>query len=178
MAARSDKIAVRTLKDTGDNPFCLVPDATFCAEIAAFLDLLGLRKLRFEGTLRPIGETDWLLEATLGATVTQPCIITAKPVVTRIQTPIRRRLLADPPQPNPDEDTQFDGDDEWDPLESQIDLGAIMTESLALHLPEFPRLPGATLGDSAISVPESAENADQPVKPFASLAALRDKLKE
>ena len=174
----SGKIAVRTLKSRADNAFLLRPDSAARARIAAFLGFDAVEKLRFEGTLCPDGREDWLLSATLGATIVQPCIVTQNPVTTRIDTPVRRRLLADPPRPDPADEAPFDGDDAWDALESEIDLHAIMCESLALAAPEFPRQPGAKLENAAVSPPGVAAIDAKGAKPFASLAALRDKLKE
>ncbi len=61
------------------------PDAAGRAAIAAELGLSDLRKLRLAGRMVPVGRTDWRLEATLGATVVQPCVVTLDPVVTRIE---------------------------------------------------------------------------------------------
>ncbi|MBC7181913.1 MAG: DUF177 domain-containing protein, partial [Roseovarius sp.] len=63
--------------------FDLAPDAAEMARISEDLGLLGLRKLRFRGTLTAEGRADWLLQADLGATVIQPCVVTLDPVQTR-----------------------------------------------------------------------------------------------
>jgi len=186
MARKSHKIMVRALNGDRENRFLLCPDAPERAEIAALLGLEGLGKLRFEGVILPEGDTDWRLEGKLGATVRQACIITAEPVSTRIDTPVTRRLIAmpsgglpdSPTPPEGDEEVQFDGDDGWDPLGRDIDLDAIMVESLALAIPEYPRASGANLKKAAFSPPGAAPIDTETIKPFASLAALRDKLKE
>jgi uncharacterized metal-binding protein YceD (DUF177 family) len=145
------------------------------AEAEALARLLGaqaVRKLRFAGRLAPLPRGGWQLEAELGATVVQTCVVTLEPVTTRVDQEVRRsfvpaaatragELLVDPEE-----------DDEVEPLEGdRIDLGLVAIEALALALPAYPRKPGAALGAAvAGTVPEDAP------KPFAALAALRGKL--
>jgi uncharacterized metal-binding protein YceD (DUF177 family) len=178
----SDKLVVRDLSDTGDNAFDMRPDAGALANIAHQLGLQGLRKLRFAGTLKPLGRNDWQLKAKLGATAIQTCVITAEPVTTRIDTDVTRQYLhalKDAPSnaEHPGE-TEFDGSDEEEPLESEIDLAAVAIETLALALPDYPRAEGAELGEAVFTAPGTAPMTDQETKPFASLAALKDKLQD
>ena len=171
------RLPPRGLKPRGDNRFVLTPPAAQRAELAASLGLLALRKLRLSGTLRAEGRDGWRLDATLGATVTQPCVITAEPVTTRIDTPVTRLFLREADS-EAAEEREFDGDDETEPLGEAIDLSHVLSEALALALPDYPRLPGAELGEARIAPPGSAPLDDEEVKPFAGLAQLRDKLKE
>jgi uncharacterized metal-binding protein YceD (DUF177 family) len=59
-------------------------------------------------------------------------------------------------------------DDTVDALGAEIDLPAILGEALVLALPLYPRAPGADL-------PAAADAATER-RPFAGLAALRDRL--
>ena len=88
------KINLRRLAADQTVSFKLEPDAPAREEIAQQLELLGLRKVRFEGTIRPAGKRDWQLDAKLGATVVQTCVVTLNPVSTRIDDPITRLYLA------------------------------------------------------------------------------------
>lgn len=176
-----DMVKLRDLDAASGASFDLAPDANARAALATELDLLALKKLRFHGTLQPEGEGDWRLMGELGATVVQPCIATGAPVTTRIDSKVRRLFRADlaalkdaPLAP----ETEFDGDDESEPLESEIDLGHVMRELLALELPDYPRLDDSEPLEASISPPGAAPITDESVKPFASLAALRDKMKE
>ncbi len=156
--------------------FEIVPDAEACAALAGELELLALRKLRFAGELRPEGAADWRLEARLGATVVQPCDITLEPVTTRIEEPVTRLLLAEPP-PEPEAgETEMPDDDTVEPLGRTIDLERMMREALALALPAFPRAPGAELGVLEARPPGAKPLDDTPNRPFEALAALRDRL--
>ena len=64
-----------------------MPDAAARGALAEELGLLDLRKLRLSGRITPDGDSGWRLDATLGATVVQPCVVTLQPVTTRIDEP-------------------------------------------------------------------------------------------
>jgi len=173
-----DRIRVATLSQTRPLAFDLVPDAAALQEIAGTLGLLDLRKLRLRGDLQAQGPRDWLLRAELGATVTQPCVITLEPVTTRIDQPVTRRFS---PDPDPVEaeaggEVEMPDDVTFEPLESEIDLHRVMIEALSLALPDWPRRDGAELGSIRVAEDGVAPLTDDEVKPFAGLAALRDKL--
>lgn len=59
-------------------------------------------------------------------------------------------------------------DDALEPLGHVIDAGAVLVESLALALPEYPRAPGA---DLAAHLETPAED-DAARRPFAGLAEM------
>lgn len=152
--------------------FHLRPDARARSEIAAQLGVSAVRKLDFRGTLAADGRHDWRLEARLGASVVQPCVITAEPVTTRIDIDVIRRFLRQMPEPQGPE-AEIPEDDTLEPLGSTIDPGAVMIEALAIALPDYPRAPGAELGEVRFSPPGADPVEDARPKPFAALAALR-----
>lgn len=154
--------------------FRLLPDAAARAAIGAALGLVALEKVRLEGELRPIGRRDWELSAELTATVTQPCIITLAPVVTAIRERVTRRYLADLPEPT-GEEIEMPEDDTVESLPAVIDVGAVLTEALALALPQYPRAPGAELGDAAFTPPGAEPLVEEKLKPFAGLSDLLKK---
>ncbi len=166
------------LNRRAENLFDIRPDPATCRELASFLGLSSLRKLRLSGALSASGDADWRLDAMLGATVVQPCVITSEPVTTRIDIPVRRLYRRDLPQPAPGEETVFDGDDEVEPLENVIDLMALLSESLALAIPDYPRKGDAHLSGAMVWADDDEAGKDEVAKPFASLAKLRDKLPE
>lgn len=147
--------------------------------IADDLGLSGLRKLSFQGRLEPEGKRDWRLVAHLGATVTQPCVVTLAPVTTRIEEDIERRYLAElPALPEDEDEVEMPEDDSIDPLPSTLDVAVVMTEALALALPLYPRADDAELGETVVTEPGKTPLKDEDTKPFAGLAALRDALKK
>lgn len=151
------------------------PGAEARAAVAKALGIDEVKKLRFEGQLAPLGKRDWELTGTLGATVVQPCVVTLAPVTTRIDTPVARRFLADWEEPHGDE-VEMPEDVDADPLGAEIDIGAVMREALALALPDFPRAEGVELDEAVFTEPGKQAMTDEDAKPFAGLAALRDKL--
>ncbi|MGR3756771.1 MAG: YceD family protein [Tranquillimonas sp.] len=155
----------------------LEPDAEERAAIARALELLALRKFRLTGRLIPEGRQDWRLDAELGATVVQPCGLTLEPVTTRIDEPVTRRWMANPPTVPEGAEVEMPEDDTVDPLPASVDLVAVAVEALSLALPAHPRAPGAELGAASYAEPGVAPLADEDVKPFASLADFRARLK-
>lgn len=163
------------LRQRSTTSFQVACDQTGRASVAAALELLDLRKLRFEGTLAPSGAQDWTLTATLGATVTQACVITLDPVTTRIDEKITRSYVAVFETPESSE-VEMPEDDSIEPLPTTLDLVAVMVEALSLALPPFPRVPGTDLGALNVTEPGKAAMTDDDAKPFAALSQLRDQL--
>lgn len=155
--------------------FELKPQAEALQALAQALGITSVRKLRFKGTLSAQGQSDWKLDGHLGATVTQPCVVTLAPVTTRIEEPVQRLFLADWVEPE-DAEVEMDGDDTSEPLPATLDLAAVAEEALALALPPYPRAQGAELGKMVVTEPGLAPMDDEAAKPFAGLADLKKKL--
>ena len=156
-------------------PFSIVPSAEARKEIAERLGISAVRKLRFEGDLTAEGGADWRLDARLGATVVQPCVVTNEPVTTRIDDDVGRLFTANPPD-IPDEaeaEIEIPEDTDVEPLGRTIDLHAVMEEALALALPLYPRTDGADLGEAVFTEPGKAAMTDEDAHPFAALKAIR-----
>lgn len=156
--------------------FSMAPGAEERAALAAALGISGIRKLSFSGSLAPQGKSDWRLEADLGATVVQPCVVTLEPVTSRIDETVTRTYVARYDIPEGAE-VEMPEDDETDPLPAELDLGEVLAEALALALPPYPRASGAETGNAVFAEPGVAPLTDEDVKPFAGLAGLRDALK-
>lgn len=160
--------------------FDLRPGPAHRAALADALGLCALPKLRFVGALHPSGKRDWELRATLGATVVQECVVTLDPVRSRIDEQVLRRFLHHMPEPIGDE-VEMPEDDSAEQLGDVIDVALVATEALALALPPFPRAPGAALGNDgtvAYAPSDAAPLKDSDLRPFADLAALRDRLRK
>jgi uncharacterized metal-binding protein YceD (DUF177 family) len=170
-------IELRQIRELDAFPFDIAPTDAEARAIAALLDLQGLRKVRFAGRLTPLARGGWRLDARLGATVVQSCVVTLDPVTTRIDQPVRRLWLADDAPRTAEILVDPEEDDELEPLGDRIDLGRVALEALALALPAYPRKPGAGLPAGAAE--EAADlDAEPELKPFAGLAALRAKMGE
>lgn len=155
--------------------FEILPDADARDALAERLGILGLKKLRFAGRLVPEGKRDWLLDAELGATAVQSCVVTTEPVTTRIDETVERRYLAEMPALPEGEEVEMP-DETVEPLPASLDLGAVMAEALALALPPWPRAEGADLEESAFAEPGTRPMTDEEARPFARLRQMmRDK---
>lgn len=169
-------LRVADLPQRSSKTFDLRPTAEETEALRAALDLQELRKVRLHGALKPLGKRDWSLEATLGATVSQPCVVTLAPVTTRIDTEVSRQFVTDYAEPDAPE-AEMPEDDTVEPLGAYIDLFAVLTEALSLSLPLYPRADGAEdLVEIRVTEPGKAPMTDDDAKPFAGLAALKSQL--
>lgn len=157
-------------------PFELTVSAEMLSELARSLDLLGLAKLRFSGQIAPEGKQDWRLSASLGATATQACVATLAPVKTRIEEQVTRRYVPADSIQETTEETETELDDEVEPIPDHIDLLAVVAEALTLALPDYPRAPDAPQDPQIFGPDGVAPMTDEDARPFAGLAALKDKL--
>lgn len=171
----TDALRVTDLAQNRATAFDIRPAPAALRALAGDLGLAGLRKLRFSGTIAAQGAHDWCLEARLGATVTQPCVVTLQPVTTRIDTDVRRIFLANWCEPDAEE-VEMTGDDTVEPLGSHIDLRLVMAEALALAIPTYPRKSDSELGEAVFTRPGQTPMSDKDARPFAGLAGLRDTL--
>jgi len=156
--------------------FDFYPDATARTAMATALGLIEVPMLRLQGELRPVGRHDFELVAELTARAVQPCSVTLAPVPCTLNESVHRRFSADYTTPEGDEVEM--GDDETDPLPEVLDIAEIAVEALALALPQYPRAPGAELGEAVFAGPGVAPLSDADLRPFSGLAALADKLKK
>jgi len=166
-------VEVARLPRDAEFPFDLEPAPEEAAALAHLLGAVSVRALGFAGHLRPAG-AGWDLEARLTATVVQRCVVTLDPVTAVVDQTVRRRFL---PPTGAEVEVSPEDDDELEPLGSRIDLGLVATEALALALPDYPRKPGARLGERVTGPEASPDPEEAPgEKPFAALAALRDRM--
>jgi uncharacterized metal-binding protein YceD (DUF177 family) len=154
--------------------FAYEADAAARTALAADLGLLNLRALALQGEITPAGRDEMVLTARLTAQANQPCVVTLAPVPARIDEAIRRRFVANLPEPDADE-VEMPEDDSLEAMPEVIDLAAIAAEALALALPLWPRAPGAGLGAVLHAGEGVAPLTDSDLKPFAGLAALTRK---
>jgi uncharacterized metal-binding protein YceD (DUF177 family) len=167
-------IELRQLRDLDEFAFDVAPTPAEALVIALLLGAQAVRRMRFHGRLTRL-RGGWELEARLGATVVQSCVVTLDPVTTRIDQAVRRAWLPEADARAAELVLAPDEDDEGEPLGERIDLGLVAIEVLALALPAYPRKPGAILVSGTVA-PGAASPEEAEVKPFAALAALRGKM--
>lgn len=177
-AAYSVPLIVQDLPRNRPFSFDQTPDTDTLDALAEELSILSLRKVKFSGEIEAQDNGDFVLTGMLGATAKQACVISLEPVTTRIDAKVTRRFTK-MEKPKEDEyQIQEEEDENTDELGDVIDLGLIATESVALNLPDFPRADTAEIEQSSFAPPGVTPLTDDDTKPFASLAALKDKLKD
>lgn len=149
-----------------------------CATVAALLDLLFLSKFRIRGTLSPSGDEGWRFDGTVGATATQICVVTLEPVKTRVDVKVTRHYLPSENETEALAEIEVDPEalDEVDPLPDVFDLGLLAIEELVLALPAYPHAEGVEA--TALEMRTDNPEDEPPRKPFAGLAALREKMRD
>ena len=156
------------------------PGDELVVNLATDLGLLGLSKLRLHGRLFAVGQKVWVLDARLGARVFQSCVVSLDLVSTRIDAAVERKFVPiaemEPTQVSEDAEIEMQQDDSLEPLGAGVDLLSILSESLVLELPTYPRSQGAVLKKTNFSAEGAAPMSDEDAKPFAGLAALKAKL--
>ncbi len=173
----SEIVAVADLQVGEPYDVTIQPDQESHAKIAEFLGIIAVSKSRLTARLMMHRDGSVDLSGKLGATVTQPCVVSFRPVRTRIEETVERRYV--PELPEPDEDHQMaEDEDVFEPLGKSIDLGVVLVEDLALAVPSFPRAADAELTTQNFTAPGQTPMTDQDAKPFAALAALRDKMQD
>jgi uncharacterized metal-binding protein YceD (DUF177 family) len=155
-------------------------DVTFTPEqmisVAALISAASVKKMRIQGKISPSGNKDWVLNATVGATVIQPCVVTLEPVQTRVDTTVHLTYAADFKYNDTENVVEMTEDETIEPLSDEIDLATIAIEAIVLALPDYPRASDAKLETAVFTKPGDKPMTDEDAKPFASLAELKDKL--
>ena len=104
------------------------------------------------------------------ASLTQSCVATGEPVVSDVDEPFEIRFVPDPGGDLQDEEIEL-GESDCDIVfhdGSAIDLGAAVTDTLALAIDPYPRSAGA---EAALR--EAGVMSESEAGPFAVLAQLR-----
>ncbi len=159
------------LGNAGDE-VCIEADAAERAGIAVMAGALSLERLAARVVLKKEGAANFLVAYALEADVTQACVVSLEPVVSRIARSFRRELhfrasgrhAIETPSAleiSPDEN------DEVEEIESlHFDLAGPLLEEFLLALDPYPRRAGVEFdhGEASVAPPES---------PFAALKSLK-----
>lgn len=166
---------VADLSQNQQTKFLITPESEELAELAKAVKVTSLKKLRFEGRISGLAKRDWGLNADLGFTVVQPCVVSLEPVTTRVDISVERQFVAGYEAPE-EEEFELTDDENTEALGSEINVEEVMLEALALALPLYPRKDSAELSETNFTEPGKKAMTDEDTRPFAGLESLRDKL--
>ena len=108
-------------------------------DLQAFLRVEELLNFSFKGWLVQSKRNNYNLQASFKATVVQNCVITSKPVKTKIENTIKR-YYADENKENSGENLAINlNSREIEPIHRQLDISAVIVEALCLRIPDYPR---------------------------------------
>lgn len=172
-------IPVRDLAGCAGEPLTETASPEERAAIADRFSLQAVDELALAATIAREGADGWRVDGRLKARVTQTCVVTLTPVASAIDEPVRRIYSPDIAADDGlavEIDIDPDADDPPEPLGAGVDLGAVALETLALAIPPYPRAPGAVFTPRSVAPPGAEPLADEALKPFAELGALKERL--
>lgn len=139
--------------------------------VARQLGLPDVAALTAKLHVTPFRKDGLAVEGTILAKITQICVVTAEPFESKVEAPVDIRFSPDGQDPNAEFDlAELNDPEAEDPPDllvgDTIDLGAVVSEFLALALDPYPRKPGATF---------EGDGDEAGLSPFAALNRLKDK---
>lgn len=149
--------------------FHLAPDAVERERLARALGIVALPALTADITVTPDGRGGVDVGGRVRGTVRQDCVVTLEPFDAPLDEAIDMHFVPEGriPEIRPGAEIEVGDEDIPDMIENgAIDLGAILTEFLALGIDPYPRKPGV------VFEPPTEGSAEE-ISPFGALAKLR-----
>jgi len=155
-----------------------------CEALMHRLDLIGLKEFSVEAEMKK-WRNGVRVAGRITAEVVQTCIVTLDPVPDHIEEEFDRGYLPERDivgDAKPGQEIEIEDDSELgdlpDVLGETLDLGELAAEALSLALNPYPRSEGEEPFNFQAAPPGETPITDEETKPFASLAAYREKLKK
>lgn len=144
--------------------------------IAALLDLAALDRLAFVFRVRRHGQGRLALQGTLAAAVTQTCVVSLEPVECTLEVPLEIEFwpihMIEDLTASVDEAASHGTLDWPEPiLDSKIDLGPVIYETLATALDPYPKREGVSFAWSEAG--GAGDDIEPAENPFAALKRLK-----
>lgn len=169
--AWSVPVAVEDIPEAGLHMEIEAP-ATARAAVAELAGLRELPQLAASFDLTPqVGGVH--VSGRVSARVGQTCVVTLEPIENAVSETIDLKFAPGVAAAEAGRRKKVRGEDEPpEPLiGGSLDLGALATEFLILGIDPYPRKPGAQFG-----TPQTGKSEEGGTRPFAALAALKDRL--
>jgi len=165
-------VDLSSLSERGFEDAFEIPEAA-CLAIAKSYELDGLEDFKAKLHLTRASKNEYVLKGHFSVTINQTCIVTLKPVQTKINQVFERRYVVTSRRRERRKTTTIDvqlGVLENETLSGpSLDLTAPVLEEFALIIDPYPRIQGA-----AFDGRKEAESAKE--SPFEVLQALKDRL--
>ena len=162
-------VPLRVLRQTRKFKFQHKSNLLELAKLTQILNIEELKVFSFQGQFIQVNKNDYILSASFNATLIQLCIISLRPIKTKINHKINQCYSAEE-KVNKSKYISIDHDSvEKEQIKSEINVGDIMLEALSLEIPLYPkkknlRFKGLTITDSEIKPLDQSLN-----NPFFSL---------
>lgn len=158
----ASELLVETMQSGKLHKFEVVPSADEVAQLVERFDFIAVEDCRAAVEIRKVARGCWDVTGTLWATVTQACVVTGVPLTESVDFAIEERYVRDHEESETVE-VSLDG---VEPLKNgAIDIGELVTQSLALAVTAWPR------SDDALDSYQLGEVEEE--HPFASLSILK-----
>jgi uncharacterized metal-binding protein YceD (DUF177 family) len=138
--------------------------------LASELEIEAIDKLTVTYRIMPALKARLAMKGILQATVTQNCVVTLEPVISKVSVPLDIVFSSDKIAALPEDEIGLDDLDRPDeePIENgQIDIGRIVVEELMSGLDPYPRREDANFDWTDEKAAAAATN------PFAALSRLK-----
>ncbi|MGV0909210.1 YceD family protein [Martelella sp. FOR1707] len=151
------------------------------AATADFLDIRSVESLTADLRISPWRRDGVRVKGTVRAEITQNCVVTLEPLEATIEEEVDATFL-------PENSRQFhskfneegelivdpDGPDEPEPFAgSEVDIAALVIETIGLAIDPYPRKPGAALPEDSAEGDDTEDDAAP--SPFAALKDWKNK---
>lgn len=166
----SQPVVVAHLPEDGAT-FRVAPDEATRAALAKDFGIVAIPALKASVTLTPDGRGGVKVGGHVDATVRQTCVATLEAFDAPVSEDIEMHFVPESriPEVRPGAEIEVGADDLPDPLvNGVVDIGAVVSEFLALGIDPYPRKPGAMF-----EMPAAAGDEDD--SPFSALGQLRGK---
>lgn len=159
----ASELLVDTMQSGKLHKFEIVPTDDEVAQLVERFKFISVEDCRAEVAIKKVARDCWDVKGTLWATVTQSCVVTGAPLLESVDFAIEERYVRE----QEDSETVEVSLDGVEPLKNgAIDIGELVTQSLALAVTAWPR------SDDASESYQLGEVADD--HPFASLSILKN----
>lgn len=165
-----------------DEALEIEPDAESLRAIASAYDILDIRGLKAEFTLKPYRKEGMRVVGSIDAELSQTCCVSLEAFDSSLSIKVDRTFEPVSSKPRRIRDLNDEGEIEID-LESLdppdviidgvLDLGALICEELALSLDTFPRKPGVEFERGDELEETAQEETEKRPSPFAALETLK-----